>query len=138
MKSKYYPYYKDYLKSPIIDLGCGRGDTVECLRNAGEDADGIDKKDSMNDMAVGDISDPVDFIEEYNTAMCIDVFEHLSDPELVGVLKNMQRVDQQIITVRKTDKKTYKQWESLIMKHLIIVSSVKVNKDVKLYKCIKK
>jgi 2-polyprenyl-3-methyl-5-hydroxy-6-metoxy-1,4-benzoquinol methylase len=80
-----YPLYKQYLKNPIIDLGCGTGDTVMLLRKGGFEANGIDWIEYNPAMMVGDLTD-VD-MSKYKTALCIDVFEHIDDEKVNGILE---------------------------------------------------
>jgi len=88
--ARYYPKFKDHLISPVVDFGCGRGDCVSLMISDGISACGIDQVELSNYMLVGDITEPMIFDNEYGSSICIDVFEHLTDAECIGVLENMK------------------------------------------------
>lgn len=96
--TRYYDKYRGHLHSPIIDLGCGTGDTVKLMRDDVHEAEGIDQINLNNGMLVGSIVEPGNFYQ-YLTSVCIDVFEHLYDDELKVLLTNMQQTTYQVITV---------------------------------------
>ena len=62
----------------MLDLGCGRGHTVEKLREMGFQASGIDQVCCHPEMQVGDITSPIKDIEQYGSVVCIDCIEHLA------------------------------------------------------------
>lgn len=95
---RFYPEYQDYLKGRIFDFGSGTGDTVRHLRSEGWDAEGMDQVSLDNGMLVGNICEPQN-IEGFDTAICIDVFEHILDDELRVLMKNMKQCERQIISV---------------------------------------
>ena len=144
---KFYKFYKNALKGKIIDLGCGRGDTVHMLWAEGYDAAGIDQVDLDNGMTVGDITEPLD-LSSYDTSLCIDVFEHLEDEALAKVLVNMAATKTQIISVHtgrafeigcKTDlhpnKKTFAEWDRFISAYLTITRFYEIGKRRGIYFC---
>jgi hypothetical protein len=144
---KFFEYYKHWLKGKVFDLGCGRGDTVRHIRDAGFEADGLDQVDLDNDMLVGDITKPVS-LKNYDTSICIDVFEHLKDIDLDGVLENMQQTEQQVISVHTgpafeigctTDlhinKKTFDSWRSFIERKLKVVEFKQLGRQRGLFFC---
>jgi hypothetical protein len=103
---KFFADYEYYLEGPVFDWGCGRGDTVALLREHGHYATGMDQIDLDNEMLVGDITQPQIVMHEgsshsvpYKTALCIDVFEHLADEDLEGLIANMLTSEKQIISV---------------------------------------
>ncbi len=65
------PEYQDWLISPVLDMGCGRGQTVEQLRSDGYEADGIDQVEIHPGMRVGDITQPLEQMDRYNSVVCI-------------------------------------------------------------------
>jgi len=126
-----FPLYSNYLESPVIDLGCGSGDTVARIREAGYDADGIDQIELNNGMKSGDAT-KFD-CSGYGTALCIDVFEHLEPEELTSLLENMAKANRQIIQIHcgpSTEKgysqelhiniKTPEEWDELLSKYFNI------------------
>ena len=125
--------YKHWLESPIIDLGCGRGEFVELLKARGYEVTGIDQIDLNNDMLIGDITKPLANMYENKTATCFEVFEHIIDDELIGLLENLSKCDKQIISINidssyqsnyKIDLhiniKSFIEWESFINKYLTV------------------
>ncbi len=95
---RYFKHYSAHLLDPILDLGCGNGDTVRYLESQGFIAEGIDHINLNNGMMVGRIDVPLDDTP-YLTAISIDVFEHLYDDQLLIVLDNMAKMVHQVITV---------------------------------------
>jgi hypothetical protein len=121
---KFYEYYYKELLPPIFDFGCGRGDTVHYLRKHGFQATGADQVNLNNDMHVANIIEPMTLQIGSRTALCLDVFEHLVDSDLEGLIINMRMCDKQIISVHtgtayeigcKKDlhinKKSFEEWE---------------------------
>lgn len=150
-----FPYYKNWLKGNIIDLGCGSGDTVKLLRKEGYTVDGMDFIHLKNDMIVGDITKRRN-LKKYNTALCIDVFEHLCDKDVIKVLQNMNQTEKQIITVNTDNDsmnnyvnidtfislhinlKKFNEWYSFINKYVEIISSTKIHEKQRMYLCEKR
>lgn len=124
-----FPHYAPYLKSPVIDLGCGTGDAVRLLREKGFLASGIDWIDYDPDMAVGDICS-VD-MGRFETALCIDVFEHLPDEKVFKILEMTKNkifivsvhIGQSVMDGHPEDLhiniKPFEEWEKLIGGKLI-------------------
>ena len=146
---RYIPKYKDWLIGPIIDLGCGRGDTVRKLRELGFLASGIDFVNLANDMSVGDITKPIDNLPVFKTSLCLDVFEHVDEAGVEKILENMKQTDRQVITAANEKSfhcghelhiniKTFDGWKETVGKHLTIVESIIVQKDTILLLCKKK
>jgi predicted TPR repeat methyltransferase len=122
--------FKIWLKGKIIDLGCGRGLYVNELRKLGFNIDGIDFIKLNNDMKTGNITKQID-LSKYNTCICLDVFEHLKNNEVIQVLKNMQQTQHQVIHVNNEssyincielhiNRKPYIEWQKLISEYLEI------------------
>lgn len=95
---RYLPTYEKWIESPIIDLGCGTGDTVKALRDKGFECDGVDQVRLDNDMIVSDITIPMN-LSMYNTALCIDVLEHLDERGIDQVLDNMTQTQRSVISI---------------------------------------
>lgn len=145
---RFIPYYEHHLMSPIIDLGCGRGHTVNKLRELWFNADGMDFIDIANTMLVGDITKPQD-LSKYNTALCIDVFEHLTDEEVRAVLENMKQTHRQVISVTNNSSfhlgkelhiniKSFETWARLINEYFNIKTTVPIKEFTMLFLCEKK
>lgn len=145
---RFIPYYEHHLMSPIIDLGCGRGHTVRKLREKWFDAYGIDFIDLNNEMEVGDITLPLD-MKKYNTALCIDVFEHLDDNQVRQVLLNMSQTQRQVISVTNNSSKhlgkelhinikSFDTWAYFISEYLNIKTIVPIKEFTMLFLCEKK
>lgn len=144
------PKYENWLLSPVIDLGCGTGDTVRAIREKGFTCMGVDQVDIGNDMVVADITRPLP-MDLAKSAICIDVFEHLTDDRVEDILKNMKRVTRQVISVNNADsfednvsinlhinKKSFHDWDEFIRKHLLIVKTAMIHDNQKLYLCERK
>ena len=145
--TRYYSKYRDHLRSPIIDLGCGTGDTVRLMRDDIHEADGIDQIDLDNGMQVGSIIETLD-LSKYLTSVCIDVFEHLYDDELKVLLANMQQTTYQVITVCTCQSreqgygidlhvniKTVSEWEIFINEYLDVIKIITLEPTRILYLC---
>ncbi len=96
---RYFRHYRKWLLSPIMDLGCGTGDTVGLMRQQGYHAEGIDQIDIGNGMVIGDITDPRTVLDGYSTMTCLDVLEHLDLEGISNVLSMMADAGRQVITV---------------------------------------
>jgi hypothetical protein len=143
--TRYFPRYSHWLKGRIIDLGCGRGDTVHMMREAGFFAHGIDQVDLDNDMIVGSILDPIN-MSPYDTATCLDVFEHLHDEELLKLVENMKQAERQVITVHMGESqeagypvelhvniKTKDEWWDFLTQHFTIRNQIVLGADRLVY-----
>ena len=144
---RYIPKYKKWLEGKIIDFGCGTGDTVKELRKLGYEADGIDQIKLPFGMMYGDITKPN--IYNYDTAICIDVFEHIDDEGLEGLLYNMKQCKKQIINVHVKETKskgpegeelhinikTFDEWEKFIKKHLKVNEIIDQGKRRRMFLC---
>jgi len=126
---RYLPKYLAHLISPIIDLGCGTGDTIRALQEKGFVAQGMDWIDRGLNHEVADITKPQD-LSIYETAICIDVLEHITDDKLMGLIQNLQQVMHQVVTVHcassrergypqelHTNIKTQKEWVEFLVQH---------------------
>ena len=87
------PLYLEWLLSPVLDLGCGNGDTVDALECQGFGAVGIDfirsAKTDGTRIRTGDITKPIDNIREFRSGLCIDVLEHVDPANEDGLLRNL-------------------------------------------------
>lgn len=130
------PHYLEYLKSPIIDIGCGTGDTVRAMQKAGFVAQGMDWIDRGLNHIVCDITEPQD-LSIYETTICIDVFEHITDDKLIGLVHNMQQAPRQVVTVHcgpsskwgynvqlHLNIKTPEQWVTYLSQYFDIVKTI--------------
>lgn len=99
---RYIPHYIDHIKAPVLDLGCGSGDTCIELRKVlgTEEVYGMDQVEYSKDPRItsGDITSPID-MSRYNSATCIDVFEHIPDVELEILVNNLLGVPKQVIAI---------------------------------------
>jgi len=133
---RYLPKFMGHLVSPTIDLGCGTGDTVRAMQEAGLEADGADWIDLKFGNKVCDITEYQD-LSHYRSAICIDVLEHVTDDKLPGLLKNLQQVDKQVVTIYAgsskergfsqelhTNIKTPDQWTMLLEEHFKIITII--------------
>lgn len=88
----------EWLKPPVVDLGCGRGQYVEYLRARGWKATGMDWIEYNPKMEVRDIAQPL-LLGGFKSAHCIDVFEHIDDNGVTEILLNMIVTKRQAISV---------------------------------------
>ena len=141
-----FPHYEDFLLPPIIDLGCGNGDTVRHLREHGFFSDGVDWINLTNDMMVRDITEPLD-LRGYNTALCIDVLEHIPCVLVENVIENLKKVRRQVVAIHTgaasggpkhiqlhVTQLSFKEWDIIFDVHFNIIRTVILEPTVrKLY-----
>jgi len=86
----------DFAPKTMLDAGCAKGFLVECLRNKGVDAFGIDISEyainsayeSIRDYCrVASISDPLDKL--YDVIISIEVLEHIEKSESETAIANL-------------------------------------------------
>jgi O-antigen chain-terminating methyltransferase len=98
VKERQRVYLDDFRESgPVLDVGCGRGELLELLRDAGVEARGIDPDGDMVAFARGDgldveQADAVSHLESLDDASLGGIFmgqvvEHLPAPMLVRTLE---------------------------------------------------
>jgi hypothetical protein len=99
---RYLPRYEHWLMGGVIDLGCGNGDTVRALRAKGIPAAGVDwieQPENEHYLYGGfDITTSDFVLEQFKTSICLDVFEHINDEDLIGLISNMKKTQRQVIT----------------------------------------
>lgn len=139
-----FPLYKEWLAGKVMDIGCGRGHTVHHLRENGFEADGIDQIDLGNDMLVGDITRPLDLAGKYQTALCIDVIEHIPDDGVMRLFENFKQVDRQAFSIHNGEsicngedlhinKKPFDEWRRIIEGQFNLVKEIQTNPEQMLY-----
>ncbi|MFK7767088.1 MAG: methyltransferase domain-containing protein [Mariniblastus sp.] len=138
------PEYQDWLIGPVMDLGCGRGQTVERLRKSGLEADGIDQIEINPDMRVGDITKPIEGIGNYSSVVCVDCIEHLYEEQVLGLFANMKQVKRQAFSIHNgsstgtgqelhVNRLSFPEWTKLIREHFDIASAIKITEEQMLY-----
>jgi len=138
------PHYQDWLIGPVIDLGCGRGHTVETLRKSGIEAQGIDQISKHPDMMVGDITKPIENMNQFKSAVCIDCIEHLYDEQVQGLFANMKQVQRQAFSIHNgestgtgqelhVNRRPFHQWRTIIEKHFVIEKEIALHDMQMLY-----
>jgi O-antigen chain-terminating methyltransferase len=97
-------HYLDALREggPVLDLGCGRGELLLLLREAGIEAVGIEADESVAETArrrglqvlVGDALSVLETLPDSSrgTVTAIHLFEHLEPEVLLAVLAQVRRV----------------------------------------------
>lgn len=92
----------DYQKYPVMDLGCGRGEWLEILKEAGIEARGVDSNAVMVGICqkadvVAVHADAMQYLRELPNHSCggisgFHIVEHLSFQQLQALLKECRRV----------------------------------------------
>lgn len=126
--------YKNWLYGSVIDLGCGRGHTVNEIVKLGFKVNGIDIIDlkyiESKYCQSGNVAEPLD-IYSYDTSLCIDVLEHITQDKMFEVLDNMNKTFRQVILVSNMsscingidihiNKKEYDKWHIIISSYFDI------------------
>ena len=138
------PEYRDWLLEPILDMGCGRGQTVEHLQGLGLQAEGIDQIRKNPQMRVGDITKPIVDMANFNSVVCIDCIEHLYEDQVLGLFENMKHVKRQAFSIHNgestgtgqelhVNRRSFQDWAILIRKHFDIAAAIEVHKEQMLY-----
>lgn len=142
--ARFIPRYKEFLQDPIVDLGCGTGDTVLELRKLGFTADGYDWVLLQNGMHVADITEPMS-LKSYSTALCLDVLEHIEVDKLPAVLENLAQCSRAVVSVHIGSSKfcrrqelhltqrPFKWWEERFSKHWKLYRLIPIETYRKLY-----
>ena len=98
-QSHYIPYIKDIVTTgkPLLDLGCGRGEWLSVLRDAGVPAKGIDSNraciNDCNQLGLNvELADLVEYLtslpeKSLGAITMFQVMEHLPFPVLLNVLR---------------------------------------------------
>jgi hypothetical protein len=145
----FYPYYEKWLEAPIMDLGCGTGDTVIFMRKNNLSADGMDQVIFHPQMLVGDICDPLPEMSRYATGLCIDVIEHIHDDKVFGLLSNLGRCKKQIISIHNkpaeyrgpngeelhVNLKPFSEWKAILDRYFEVCREISVSEVQTLYLC---
>ena len=96
--------FNDFSPKTMLDAGCAKGFLVECLRNKGVDALGIDISDyaisnaheSIRDYCrLASISDPLD--KMYDLIISIEVVEHIEKSESETAIANLCKHTEKIL-----------------------------------------
>ena len=138
------PQYQDWLLEPVMDLGCGRGQTVTAIRQLGLQANGIDQIESNPEMQVGDITQPIQNLAEFTSVVCVDCIEHLYDDQVAGLFENFKKVKRQAFSIHNgestgtgqelhVNRKSFDEWYELISKHFEIVKVIPITDEQMLY-----
>ena len=148
------PYYQHFLeKKPLIDLGCGTGQTCQFFKTKGIDAYGIDYiEPSFEYCRQGDITRSMD-LKKYHIATCFDVIEHLNNAQVKGLFLNMVQCEKQIFTIANTpsyiekdgekidlhiNQKPFEVWRGIINDYFDILEEFEIRDYQHLYLCQRK
>ncbi|MDB4386146.1 class I SAM-dependent methyltransferase [bacterium] len=138
------PQYQDWLLEPVMDLGCGRGQTVTAIRQLGLQASGIDQIENNPEMQVGDITQPIENLEMFASVVCVDCIEHLYDDQVAGLFENFKKVKRQAFSIHNgestgtgqelhVNRKNFDDWHVLISKHFEIIKTIPITGEQMLY-----
>jgi SAM-dependent methyltransferase len=138
------PQYQDWLLEPVMDLGCGRGQTVTAIRQLGLQASGIDQIENNPEMEVGDITQPIEDLEMFASVVCVDCIEHLYDDQVAGLFENFKKVKRQAFSIHNgestgtgqelhVNRKNFDDWHVLISKHFEIIKTIPITAEQILY-----
>ena len=138
------PDYQDWLIGPVLDLGCGRGQVVEALREAGFEAEGIDQIVVNPEMRVGDITQPIDDIQNFKSAVCIDCIQHLYEDQVIGLFQNMKQTQRQAFSIHNgestdtdqelhVNRKDFIEWTKIIREYFEIALAIQIHENQVLY-----
>jgi SAM-dependent methyltransferase len=97
----YVPMFKD--RSPVLELGCGRGEFLGLLAEVGVKAQGVDNDEGMVEKAHGDgldvvLDDVMAFLHAdpapgpFQGVFCAHVLEHLTPDQVAHLLAGVRRV----------------------------------------------
>ena len=136
------PRYKHWLHGSVLDLGCGRGHTVQSIRELGLECEGIDQVKIHPDMRVGDITAPLPC--DYDTALCIDVIEHIPEESLPGLFRNLANAHRQIFSIHNgpspmegkelhITRKSFAQWRRILEPLFEISEEITIHEEQQLY-----
>lgn len=139
-----FPLYRHWLQSPVMDIGCGRAHTVQHLRQNGFEADGVDQIDLDNGMLVADITQPLRLAGTYQTALCIDVIEHIDDAGVLRLFENFKQCPRQAFSIHNGEsicngedlhinRKPFDEWRTLIESHFALIEEIPTNPEQMLY-----
>lgn len=128
----------------MLDLGCGRGHTVEALRELGLVAEGIDQVAVDPAMRVGDICLPIADIRSFRSVVCIDCIEHLTDGQVEGLVANMLEVERQAFSIHNgsstdtgaelhVNRKPFDEWERILSASFRIEKKIMIHREQMLY-----
>ena len=139
--------YMDWLKFPVCDLGCGRGNIVKIFRELNQIIDGYDLIKTNEYVIQKDITKPMD-LKKYKTGICIDILEHVDDDGIAGIFENLKQLDRQVITVSidksndwingvelHTNIKHFAVWDWIIKENFNIHEMKNINDKQRLYLC---
>ena len=138
------PRYQHWLIDPVMDLGCGRGQTVEHLRQLGFHPVGIDQIKSNPKMRVGNITEPIADIASFNSVICIDCIEHLYDAQVLELFANMKQVKHQAFSIHNgesigtgqelhVNRRSFDEWAKIIGEHFDIAETIAISAEQMLY-----
>ncbi len=138
------PQYIDWLIGPVMDLGCGRGQTVAKIRERGIEAEGVDQIRSNPEMRVGDITKPIEDLDRFKSVVCVDCIEHLYDVQVDGLFENMKKVQRQAFSIHNgpssdtgkelhVNRMSFIDWSKKIREHFDIAAAIQIHPEQMLY-----
>lgn len=129
-------YYFNYLKEPILDIGCGNGDLLLYLSNSNfKNVQGIDLNPKLADFCkkrnlnadTGNILNLKFKDSKFNSVLCHQIFEHLSIDQQIPAMEEISRVlkEEGILVVSVPSWKSRNAWEDYSHVHPYTSNSIR-------------
>ncbi len=103
----------DTLSGSLLDVSCGRGELLTAARKMGFDAMGTEAVPELcGDGVHNAVITALPFKDQsFDVVTCIDVIEHVLEPDIIPGLKELERVCRGTIVIAAADYPTY--WDGV-------------------------
>ena len=93
---------------------------------------------------VGDITKPIEDLQRFKSAVCIDCIEHLYDDQVQGLFANMKQVERQAFSIHNgestgtgqelhVNRRSFENWRTIIEAHFVIEKEIRLHDNQVLY-----